>query len=117
MTEVVNIKHLPAYWRTDQSYVYIGRNDYRDSSAPISNFGNPIPLGKICLICKKVHTEKGSTLECFRKYFNSRIEVDSNFKKLVLELKNKKLVCHCAPDKCHGDIIKAYLDDKEQDLF
>ncbi len=59
--------------------------------------------------------------ECIRKfetYFYQRLERDAEFKAKVLELKGKRLGCHCYPLPCHGDIIVEYLNtyDKIQEI-
>ena len=73
--------------------VYIGRG---------SPFGNPYAIG-----------QDGDRDEVIRKYeidFKEKLRLDPGFKKKVLALKGKTLGCHCAPLKCHGDVIIRFLD-------
>ncbi len=64
-------------------------------------FGNPFPERKY---------GRDGCIAKFRTYFYNRIEVDSEFKARVLELKGKRLGCHCKPKACHGDVIAEYLN-------
>jgi hypothetical protein len=73
--------------------VYIGRP---------SIFGNPFTIGK--------DGNRKEVIEKFKIYFHDRIWQDLEFTKKVYKLKNKILGCWCAPQECHGDIIKEYLD-------
>ena len=86
MTRVVN--------KNKEKYdVYVGRP---------SIFGNPYIL--------KDESERDLVIARYKKYFYNRLETDSEFKEKILELKNKTLGCFCSPRKCHGDVIKEYLD-------
>lgn len=91
-TKVVNI-------HKEQYDVYIGRA----GKGLDGYFGNPIKLEK--------GEERGSTIEKYRDYFYDRLQTDSEFKKRILSLKGKSLGCFCAPNPCHGDVIKEYLDN------
>lgn len=96
-TEVVNLRH--------EAYdVYIGRAGKGQSG----EFGNPHPIG-FCQICQALH-DRTSAIAVFKKDFLKRIEEEPEFKKRILELRNKKLGCFCKPDSCHGDVIKEWLD-------
>jgi hypothetical protein len=101
LTTVINIRKAPYGWQQKPEYVYIGRP---------SIFGNPFAVGKKCKLCGEVHSDGGSTLPCYKKYFDKRIAEDHDFKSKVLELKDKILICYCEPNPCHGRIIAAYLD-------
>lgn len=86
MTRVVNLRK--------ESYdVYIGRG---------SPFGNPFKIGR--------DGSRDTVIVKYRDYFYDRINKDEEFRKLVLELKDKVLGCYCKPHNCHGDIIVEYLD-------
>lgn len=84
--------------------VYIGRAYKGEIPDPpqYGCFGNPYTLAK--------YGRKESII-LFAKYFYDRIENDEEFKKAVLELRNKILGCWCKPLACHGDIIVDYLDN------
>jgi len=86
MTKVVN-KY------TSESYdVYIGRG---------SPFGNPYIIG--------IDGNREAVIKKYSDYFHKRLAEDSEFFKLVLELKDKKLACFCHPKPCHGDVIVYFL--------
>ncbi len=101
-TTVVNL-------RTDKYDVYIGRK----GKGKDGYFGNPIIIGRRCVLCNRVHSDNGSTIRCFRIYFFRRISDDIMFREMVQELKGKTLGCFCVPKPCHGDVIKEYLDEMD----
>jgi len=98
-TTIVNIKN-------SKFDVYIGRRGHGYDGY----FGNPIVIGRKC-VCGITHCSGGSTLECYRTYFYSRLDNDPMFKCMIEELRGKRLGCFCKPDPCHGDIIVEYLDE------
>jgi hypothetical protein len=69
--------------------VYIGRP---------SKWGNPFVIGR-----------DGSRADVVRKYeqylLNSKQLMNS-----LCELKGKNLVCYCAPQACHGDVLLKYAN-------
>lgn len=73
--------------------VYIGRG---------GPFGNPYRIG--------THGSRDEVIELFRKHFERRLRQYPSFRRQVDALKGKTLICHCKPSKCHGDVIKEYLD-------
>ena len=95
VTVVNKYKHVP-----NASTIYIGRG---------SIFGNPWPVSM------------GRT-ECIEKYRIETFEHNMNkplsaYRKAVMALVERVrkgesiyLQCFCAPQACHGDIIKAYID-------
>ena len=91
ITEVVNI-------RNQECDVYIGRDK---NDAP-GEFGNPFIIGE--------DGTRDTVVEMYRIYFIGRLKADPVFRNKVRELKGKKLGCFCKPEKCHGDIIAAYLN-------
>ena len=101
-TRVVNMK--------DDGYdVYIGRAGHGEDGY----WGNPVRLYEQCSWCDDIHITKGSTLKCFKLYFDKRLEEDPEFKRRTIKLKGKVLGCFCKPDKCHGDIIADYLEGRD----
>jgi len=75
--------------------VYVGRP---------SIFGNPYQVGR-----------DGSREEVIAKYgqwFIQRLK-DPKFRLAVLELRGKRLGCHCSPQRCHGQVIAEYLNSLE----
>ncbi len=65
--------------------VYIGRG---------SPYGNPFVIG-----------EHGNRDEVCNKYKEMLLNTPALLKKVKEELKNKDLVCFCAPKRCHGDTL------------
>lgn len=98
-TTVVNLRH-------NVHDVYIGRPG-KGKEGP---FGNPIRLGAYCSECRRWHRERGDTIECFRSYFLRRVDSDPTFRQDVLALRGKRLGCFCKPQRCHGDVIAAWVD-------
>ena len=90
MTTVVNIYKD----RYDQ---YIGRS----GKGQDGYFGNPFS-----------NKTRRENIEDFEVYFFNRIKKDPEFKRRVLELKDKKLGCFCKPQACHGDVIANYLNNE-----
>jgi hypothetical protein len=91
MTKVIHIKDAPSGWKNDPSYVYIGRP---------SKWGNPYPIQPGCT--------REQSIAKFKKYFWQRQDlIDS-----LHELKDKTLVCFCAPAHCHGHAIAYLVDEK-----
>lgn len=71
--------------RTTDSQVYVGRR---------TKWGNPYKIG-----------EAGTREECieyFRKYIIEILQHDPEF---LEPLRGKDLVCWCAPQACHADIL------------
>ena len=98
-TRVVNLRKEPYD-------VYIGRAGRGEDGY----FGNPCVIGKECYVCGRVHTDGGSTLECFQAYFLVRLASDVHFYQAVERLRGQTLGCFCKPKPCHGDVIKQYLN-------
>ena len=67
--------------------VYIGRP---------SKWGNPFSKGS-----------KSQNIEDFREYAEKRVCHDPQW---LEPLRNKHLVCWCAPNPCHGDVIISLLE-------
>ena len=84
-TEVVNKKDVKAM---TEAHVYIGRG---------SKWGNPFPVSK--------NQDRATVIEKYERYFKNRTDLLSSMDELV----GKKLVCHCSPLPCHGDIIIKYM--------
>lgn len=65
--------------------IYIGRG---------SKWGNPFVLGK-----------DGDRQEVIDKY-ESYLLITPSLSESLPELLNKRLGCYCAPQACHGDVLK-----------
>jgi len=85
----------------NRSNVYIGRGRG-------SKFGNPYTL--------KDHTREEAIAK-FKTYFIERVKRDDEFAQAVRELRGKVLVCFCAPQACHGNVIADYVDGIEWKLW
>ena len=93
-TKIVNLKH-------EKYDIYIGRSGHNKDGY----------FGRICPICRNSHNDAGDTIRCYTIYFISRMQHDTMFKEMVLQLRGKVLGCFCKPGPCHGDVIKEYLDE------
>lgn len=103
MTQVINIRYAPNGWQSNPDYVYIGRA----GKGQDGYFGNPFRL--------EDGEQRGSTLELFREWVVGRMAIDEEYRRRVIELKGKTLVCFCAPQDglipsldeaiCHGQIL------------
>ena len=102
-TRVVNL-HKEEY------EVYIGR----PGRGVNGDFGNPVVINEMCLVCYKTHTEKGDTLACYKVYLEARAAADETFRTRLLSLKGRVLGCFCKPKACHGDIIVTWIEAQEK---
>jgi hypothetical protein len=97
-TRVINIREVPQAMPPD--YVYVGRAGRGHDGY----FGNPFMLSA---------TEtRERVIARFRAYANDRIAHDPIYAQRVRALRGKTLVCFCAPQPCHGDVL-AELAEKE----
>ena len=78
---VINIRDTPSNWRADNSFVYVGRPSF---------WGNPY----------RVHQYGKKAIQLYREK-----ALTSNILSLIYELRGKKLVCHCGPEYCHGNVL------------
>ena len=69
---------------------------------PASIFANPYPV--------RTPEERGTTIDKYRDWLWKQI-ADNNINKAdLLALQGKKLVCYCAPKKCHSDVVKEAVE-------
>lgn len=101
-TTVVNIRDegvLDALRRGDPEYVYCGRANGR--------------YGVKASIWQNTHRiEKDTVTErraAIQKFKDDLLSNDDLMARLP-ELRGKRLVCHCHPLPCHGDVLAAYAD-------
>ena len=80
--------------------VYIGRP---------SIFGNPFDLS----------AGRRKCIEAYKEWFDDHMKSDTQLKSSVHLLVDYvksgadiNLACYCAPLACHGDVIKAYIDNE-----
>ena len=87
---VLNKKDNP----TNPGLVYIGRG---------SNYGNPFPM-------QKYRNDRNIVVELFINFFIYSLTTNRDFKAEIEKLSTfNNLVCHCAPERCHGDVIKEFV--------
>jgi hypothetical protein len=84
-TVVLNLKNLP---KRLSDPLYIGRG---------SDWGNPFYISKTC--------DRETSIRKFRQHL---WRTPSLMQRLP-ELRGKQLLCFCAPEKCHGDVLVAAL--------
>lgn len=87
MPEVLNMKKVGML----PNAVYIGRP---------SIYGNPYIIGK-----------DGTRDEVIEKYRNYLMNNTYLLEKAKKELKGKDLLCYCAPEACHGDILVEIVNE------
>lgn len=74
--------------------VYVGRP---------SKFGNPFThIKNQKTLAKFIVASRDEAVAAFEDYLNDNPEL---IKAVKTELKGKSLVCYCAPQKCHADIL------------
>lgn len=86
--------------KRDSHDVYIGRP---------SEWGNPFSH-KPCTAAEVQVASLDEAIAEYETYFLQRVDTDAGFRARTLELKGKRLACWCKPGRCHGDVIKAWLD-------
>ena len=78
--------------------VYIGRP---------SKWGNPFVIGK--------DGTREDVVEKYRKFAHMRYhEPDDLFREQLVVLKEKDLICWCAPLACHGDVLLELVNKKKK---
>lgn len=99
MDEVYVVNKYKLSPEQQKQAVYIGRG---------SIFGNPFVMDK--------NNSRDDVCDAYQRYFYKRLENDLEFRESVEKLADKalsesvNLMCFCAPKRCHGDIIKEYIN-------
>ncbi|KAF9199550.1 hypothetical protein BGZ49_010311 [Haplosporangium sp. Z 27] len=119
--EVVNVKvaHIRpkfknlAEWMQDPDNVYIGRRGvvFVDGSRyppKDSFFANPFKEGK--------HGTRSQVVEKYREYIIQERAEGRVTNEQLLELRGKNLGCWCAPQACHGGVLKEMVESLSQEL-
>ena len=81
-----------------------------------SIFGNPYSHMENTQALFRV-ANRDEAVDKYRHYFLTSLNNDENFAKEVQALKLKcskgdvNLVCFCVPLRCHGHVLKEYLED------
>lgn len=98
LTTVINIRNAPEGWRDDSQYVYIGRHNSR-YHVKSSKWANPYKIGR--------DGTREQVIALYRAYVSSTPRLSG----ALSELKGKTLVCWCAPQPCHGDVLAELAED------
>lgn len=113
MTTVANLNHRESFY-TDYRFkptVYIGRKNFG------MHYGNPfshLPLRQT-KDAVQVKTRQ-EAVDAFRDWLDGKAyqDVETKRRAWILEnmhlLKDKVLLCYCAPELCHGDVYAEKLD-------
>ena len=101
MIRVVNLKN------------YVERNGEIlfkiDRTSPV---GNPFYM--------KSEKERDEVCDKYFSYFNKKIKEEGSFRNYMILIyktslkKDIALGCHCFPKRCHGDVIKSFLESLER---
>jgi hypothetical protein len=96
---IVNIHHGAEY------DIYIGRHGH-GKPGPL---GNPIAVGKACVVCGARHSRDGRLLQCYRRWLWRRLRDDRDYARLVMGCHRKRLGCFCVradgSGPCHGKVL------------
>jgi hypothetical protein len=112
-TIVVNVKvaHIrPRFanlrdWMADPANVYIGRGgvvfiDNKRFPSRDSKWANPYKITR--------DISRGEVLQLYREYIISKIQRENLYAELR-GLRGKNLGCWCAPEQCHGNILRELI--------
>jgi len=114
MLKVENIK----FYRPTKGHVrvYIGRLTSIDRVNQIDGIIDMHVLSNP-FVMVNYKTDRPKVIDSYRKYFYERVRKPGSFRKAVGELykmhkagKDIHLVCFCAPEACHGDVIKEFIE-------
>ena len=102
----------------DDVRIYIGRPT---SIGKVKHIAGIVDMSVLSnpFIMVNYKTDRPKVIESYRKYFLERVKKPGSFRKavgrlyrLVKEGKNIHLVCFCAPEACHGDVIKHFIEER-----
>lgn len=109
---VLNFYHLGKV--IPEGAIYIGRA-MPHFGLKASKFANPFKL--------QAGEPRGSTIQRYKEWLWEHIRSGKITLEDLLELENKDLVCFCAPQACHGDVLVAAVNwarkewDKRHSIF
>ena len=98
-------------------YVYCGRGrggKIPDKIGETGWLGNPIPVGSICPLCRKVHNTNEEVLPCYTNYLWRKIQDHTWAKAFYDTCYDQVLVCFCKPKACHTDVMIRALEWLDQ---
>ena len=115
MIEVVNLKFYKPMMHDVR--VYIGRQRSLWKARHIHDLIDMSVLGNPFVMTSYTSEQRDKVVEEYRNYFEERVK-SGKFRDAVVRLyrmneagHNIKLVCFCAPERCHGEIIKNFIDN------
>jgi len=85
--EIVNLKREKCDVRCDRTSI----------------LGNPFHIGR--------DGTRDEVCDKYKEYFIGMINKYPKFKTAVLSIRGKRCGCWCAPDRCHLEVIKEWLDN------
>ena len=97
---------------TDSYDVDIGRADGGTSHINNTPVGEPGWLGNPYALSKGF--SRGESVRRYRVDFAERLCESDRFRAAVENLRGQTLGCWCAPERCHGDVILAYLAETHE---
>ena len=99
--------------------IRIGNKHYSPKTENDVYIGRGSPLGNPYVIIKGLRT-RDKVCDDYNIYFNQQMSIPNS--KIRLEVErllglvkqgiDLQLMCFCAPHRCHGDIIKKYIEEK-----
>lgn len=106
MIHVANIKtyKLTDYAHQSVVYEYVGRAMPKRPGSPL---GNPYKLRFEC--------DRPKILARYEYWLRERLKSDTpqrrEIERLADHSENLVLLCWCAPEKCHGDVVKRIIEE------
>jgi hypothetical protein len=99
-TTVVNIRDTPR--SGSQADCLLHHRGYYPIYRP-SKWGNPYKIG--------VDGDRAAVIEKFQQFIAGDTPTAVALREALPELQGRRLVCFCAPEPCHGDILAAMADE------
>ena len=97
---------------TDNYDIDIGRADGGESHINNTRVGEPGWLGNPYALSKGFSRDE--SIRRYRVDFAERLCESGRFRAAVEGLRGQTLGCWCAPERCHGDVILAYLAETDE---
>lgn len=98
IVKILNHHHKPI---VDESVVYVGR------PSVFQNRWSHLDHAKGCFKVK----DRDEAVSCFEAALITKFRVDpASLARLMVALRGKKLLCYCAPAKCHGDVLSWFAN-------
>lgn len=106
---MIHIANIKTYKLSDYPgqhvYEYIGRAMPRRPGSPL---GNPYKLRLAC--------EREAMVAKYETWLRARLEADTPQRREIERLadysENLVLLCWCAPELCHGDVVKKIIEER-----